>query len=1119
MKKVLSKSAAMASAAAIMLTLMPYCEFGSMSAKAAGSVPEGFVYTEGAKFMCDDAPYYYGGTNCYYLTYKSQYSVDSVIKDCKDMGLNVIRIWGNLDAGTRVTEASGGKSATFINSVDGPGEKDGVYFQYFDSELNRPVINEGADGLRHLDYVITQAEKNNIKLIITFTNYWEAFGGMDQYIKWCSEAGLGDNLSREDFYTNETCKQWYKDYVYGLLNHTNYYTGEKLMDSEAVFAWELANEPRCEKSDAYCKNDILYKWAKEMSAYVKSIDPYHMVAVGDEGFYNYDRQSEPYKSTVDSDFAFSGNCGVDFDKLISIDTIDFGTPHFYCDSWSLKINGEGKNGGDDDMDWLKLHAKSAQAANKPVILEEFGLKDRTIRDDKYQDWMDLIVDNEEYEFQGFNYWMIASWVDDNKQAAFGGGKYFYTDYDQYTVYGPAEIEAVEGTPNARQILVDATAKMNKRNITNYFSSSSVDYDLAKGGDVKIKLNMQKGSFSSLTLDGKTLNSGSDYTYTDMGQNGDVSVAEITIKASVLNSLDLCNHKLKAVMSAGASPECIISVDDSRIIPAAVEMSTTGVDKNQKYPTDLSASVEMNGNSLNGISINGNALTENSDYVISGNTITFTPSFVKSLPDETAVLNFDFTPCKDVEVVLTIKDTTGEDVLDDFESYGSSDDVWGAYSRNDGGNEVSIDVVDKNGSKALYYGYNIDNPSYCGIMKNIGVRDLSAFKGISLWVQGDGSGNEITIQLRDANGNYWESYVKLDSTTGKTVQLPFSEFKEPSWQSSGSKMDTSKLNEFAIYAGGNTSVKSGVVYMDDICAYKDTPVSDNSIDSCSITLAQSNYTYDGTAKKPAVTVKDGSNVLKNGVDYTVSYKNNINAGKATVTISGIGSYKGSVSKSFTISAASLDDCTITLGASTNYFRGTRVKPVVTVKMNGKTVDASNFSLSYTDNLFVGTGKVTITGKNNFTGKSVKTFEIVQRSINNCNIVLDPAAAEFDGSRIKPDVSVICNGTTLYSGNYSVTYSNNLSVGTATVKITGKKNLKGTVTKTFKITQRDIKNCEVVLSKNAADAGKPTVTVKANGNEIYKGNYTVKYTSAGSGKVTVTITGKNNLKGVNTYTYSY
>ena len=147
---------------------------------SAQAYPEGFVYANDGRFMCDGSPYYYGGTNCYYLTYKSNSEVDNVFDDAQAMGLKVIRVWGNLDVGKKTDRVDQYGHPVFEGNHGGDGQKDGVYFQYWDDELQKPVVNEGEDGLRRLDYVIKQAEEHDMKLIITFTNYWEAFGGMGQ---------------------------------------------------------------------------------------------------------------------------------------------------------------------------------------------------------------------------------------------------------------------------------------------------------------------------------------------------------------------------------------------------------------------------------------------------------------------------------------------------------------------------------------------------------------------------------------------------------------------------------------------------------------------------------------------------------------------------------------------------------------------------------------------------------------------------------------------------------------------------------------------------------------------------------------------------------------------------
>lgn len=83
--------ASTALATAMTLTALPVSVF-LISTDAAAGVPNGFAYTQGTRFMLDGSPFYYAGTNCYYLTFKSQEAVDSVFKDAEAMGLKVIRV-------------------------------------------------------------------------------------------------------------------------------------------------------------------------------------------------------------------------------------------------------------------------------------------------------------------------------------------------------------------------------------------------------------------------------------------------------------------------------------------------------------------------------------------------------------------------------------------------------------------------------------------------------------------------------------------------------------------------------------------------------------------------------------------------------------------------------------------------------------------------------------------------------------------------------------------------------------------------------------------------------------------------------------------------------------------
>lgn len=796
MTGVMRRFSAALAAAAMAVSIVPFADI-SAYAEYAAAHPEGFVYADGSKFMCDGSPYYYGGTNCYYLTYKSKSEVKNVFDDASKMGLKVIRIWGNLDVGKKTGKIdSQSGHEVFEDNNDGTGEKDGVYFQYWDDEAGKPVVNEGEDGLRRLDYVIKQAEEHNMKLVITFTNYWEAFGGMGQYVKWYQMSqgkSVGNSKVDEkdtcDFYTNETIKGWYKDYIKTLLNHTNYYTGEKLMDSEAVFSWELSNEPRC-TVDEFCKDDILYNWAKEMSAYVKSIDPYHMVSVGDEGFYNLGYQ-EAAKQDLPS-AAYSGYYGVDFNKLMTIDTVDFGTPHMYVDQWGFDL-------GDDDLEWIKRHAQTTASADKPVIFEEFGLTDKTKRDAAYSDWLDIVTGDyyEGVEYQGFNYWMIASYLDDGT---------LYQDYDGYTVYGP---EGVDKTDSTRTLMMNAAAKMEKKNIVNSTDKSTYSFDRSKSGNVVVNVSMKEGSISGVEVGGKKLSS-DDYT---------ISGNAVTIKASYLKRQELAKYSCRILTTGGNQPKFNLTMSDSSIPKPIISPEIISVDVNPKKCSDVDIIMDRKTSEFRGIIADGKTLAEGTDYTASGDTVTLKSAYLKTLSAGIVTLTFDFYEGEDRELTINVSDTTGLDELDTFESYSDDKALWSAYSRNTGGNEVSLSLTTKNGSKALAFGYDIGSPNgYCGVNHPIAVRNASSFAGVELWVEGDGTGNSLTVQLRDANDNYFEAQIALDFTGGKTIKIPFADFKAPSWQSGGT-LDTSKLDQFSFYMGGD-SVATGTVYIDDVVFYED-----------------------------------------------------------------------------------------------------------------------------------------------------------------------------------------------------------------------------------------------------------------------------------------------------------
>jgi hypothetical protein len=151
----------------------------------------------------------------------------------------------------------------------------------------------------------------------------------------------------------------------------------------------------------------------------------------------------------------------------------------------------------------------------------------------------------------------------------------------------------------------------------------------------------------------------------------------------------------------------------------------------------------------------------------------------------------------------------------------------------------------------------------------------------------------------------------------------------------------------------------------------------------------------------------------------------------------------------LSRISISKASVTLSTSTYAYDGKAKKPGVTVKLNGKTLkNGTDYTASYSNNTKVGTAKVTIKGKGNYTGSVSKTYSIK----NNFKkaTVSSISTKAFTGKNITQSITVKYNGKTLKKGtDYTVSYSNNKSIGTATVKITGKGSYTGTITKTFKI----------------------------------------------------------------------
>lgn len=271
----------------------------------------------------------------------------------------------------------------------------------------------------------------------------------------------------------------------------------------------------------------------------------------------------------------------------------------------------------------------------------------------------------------------------------------------------------------------------------------------------------------------------------------------------------------------------------------------------------------------------------------------------------------------------------------------------------------------------------------------------------------------------------------------------------------------------------------------------------------------NKVYTGSAIKPVPAVKAGGRTLKNGTDFTVSYKNNTEPGTATLIVNGKGNYSGSVSKTFKITARAINDVEVTVPDTV--FTGEQVRPDVVVSYGSyQFISDSDYTLSFKDNVNIGTASVVVTGKNHLSGSRTVTFPIEKADISSTEIAVKNAT--FTGSAIKSDVDVRLGNVTLKEGtHYTLSYKNNVNAGTAQVTISGKGSLEGAVTKDFTIAKADISKASISASGTyAPDGVKITINAKFGNYTLKNSDYSFTAPTA-AGEQTLTISGNGNFSG--------
>jgi len=304
-------------------------------------------------------PYRSTGTNLYYLQQLLSYAqqdqdplaldaVREVLDDLVCLSLPVARIWG------------------FNDSRD-------------NSSIRRsPDEGFREDGLRGLDQAIWEAKRRGIRLVVPLVNNWGEYGGLPAYAAWASQA-FGGEYGHDDFFSTPQMKQWWKDYVFMLMNRVNTFTGIRYKDEPAILAWEIGNELRCQSCAGTTR---LPDTIAELAGFLKQVAPNQLVGDGGDGF---DDEPAPYVG-LSNLYAVRGDDGASFSKLARIDALDMLSYHFYPRNYGFSTSRDAEI-------WIDRHQALAAVTGKVAYLGECGFVAPDVeRAQSYDAWLRRLFD-------------------------------------------------------------------------------------------------------------------------------------------------------------------------------------------------------------------------------------------------------------------------------------------------------------------------------------------------------------------------------------------------------------------------------------------------------------------------------------------------------------------------------------------------------------------------------------------------------------------------------------------------------------------------------------------------------------------------------------------------------
>jgi hypothetical protein len=293
---------------------------------------------------------------------------------------------------------------------------------------------------------------------------------------------------------------------------------------------------------------------------------------------------------------------------------------------------------------------------------------------------------------------------------------------------------------------------------------------------------------------------------------------------------------------------------------------------------------------------------------------------------------------------------------------------------------------------------------------------------------------------------------------------------------------------------------------------------------------------------------GDTTLRRGVDYTVSYSNNINAGKAKILITGYGGYTGTIQKTFTIQPADNVDSNLTValawGASSAAYSQGGATPDLAVRVGSRSlVKGRDYTVTFKNNKKLAASNnakaptAVIKGKGNYRFQKTLKFTIVEKSLSDSDMTITaadkviggkgsllstPVVKDAKGRKLKVNRDYTIEGYYLNGEKFDGSNSDAVKAGdTITVKVRGVGNYTGTITTTYHFATNDIAKSTnvavqpqtysggtVVFTEDMIQSGALRVTDKTSGKSlVYGTDYIITgyKNNAKKGTATMTIHG--------------